>query len=59
MSATALSRYVARNPEILSKEPIIKNTRTSVRAICWLVAFGHNARRNFTSSTSSHFGTGV
>ncbi len=40
MSATALSRYVARNPEILSGEPIIKGTRTSVRAIVGLWRLG-------------------
>ena len=36
MSATALSRYVAQNPQILSGEPIITGTRTSVRAIVGL-----------------------
>ena len=40
MSATALSRYVARNPEILSGELIIKGTRTSVRAIVGLWRLG-------------------
>ena len=40
MSATTLSRYVARNPEILSGEPIIKGTRTSVRAIVGLWRLG-------------------
>lgn len=40
MSATALSRYVARNPEILSGEPIITGTRTSVRAIVGLWRLG-------------------
>lgn len=33
MTATTLSRYIARNPEILGGEPIIEGTRTSVRAI--------------------------
>jgi len=33
MVATTLSRYVTRTPEILSGEPIIAGTRTSVRAI--------------------------
>ena len=33
MSATALSRYVIQNSEILNGEPIIQGTRTSVRAI--------------------------
>ncbi len=40
MSATVLSRYVARNPEILSGEPIIKDTRTSVRALVSLWRLG-------------------
>jgi uncharacterized protein (DUF433 family) len=33
MTATILSRYVTRNPDILSGEPIITGTRTPVRAI--------------------------
>lgn len=41
MSASiALSRYVTRNPEILSGEPIVTNTRTSVRAIVGLWQLG-------------------
>ena len=40
MSATALSRYVARNPQIFSGEPIITGTRTSVRAIFGLWRLG-------------------
>ena len=40
MSATALSRYVARNTEILSGEPIIKGTRTSVGDIVGLWRLG-------------------
>ena len=40
MSATALSRYVTRNPEILNGEPIIIGTRTSVRAIVGLWQLG-------------------
>lgn len=41
MSASiALSRYVICNPEILSNEPIIVNTRTSVRAIVGLWQLG-------------------
>ncbi len=32
MSATALSRYVARNPEILSGEPIIAPSGQGVRS---------------------------
>ena len=40
MSATALSRYVAQNPEILSGEPIITGTRTSVRTIVGLWRLG-------------------
>jgi len=33
MFAETSSRYVTRNPEILSGEPIIIGTRTSVRGI--------------------------
>ncbi|NDJ19478.1 DUF433 domain-containing protein [Myxacorys almedinensis] len=33
MPAETLSRYVTRNSEILSREPVITGTRTSVRAI--------------------------
>ncbi|MGK7944820.1 MAG: DUF433 domain-containing protein [Microcystaceae cyanobacterium] len=33
MTATILSRYITRNPDILSGEPIIIGTRTPVRAI--------------------------
>jgi uncharacterized protein (DUF433 family) len=33
MSILSTSRYVTRNPEILSGEPIIVGTRTPVRAI--------------------------
>ena len=40
MSATAVSRYVTRNPEILSGEPIITGTRISVRAIVGLWRLG-------------------
>jgi uncharacterized protein (DUF433 family) len=40
MPAEALSRYVTRNPEILSGEPIILGTRTSVRAIVGLWRLG-------------------
>lgn len=40
MSATAVSRYVTRNPEILSGEPIIIGTRISVRAIVGLWRLG-------------------
>ena len=40
MSATAVSRHVTRNPEILSGEPIIIGTRTSVRAIVGLWRLG-------------------
>lgn len=36
MPAETLSRYVTRNSEILSREPIITGTRTSVRAIVGL-----------------------
>ncbi|MEB3177786.1 MAG: DUF433 domain-containing protein [Nostocaceae cyanobacterium] len=40
MLAETLSRYVSRNPEILSGEPIITGTRTSVRAIVGLWRMG-------------------
>ena len=40
MSVTALSRYVAQDPEILNGEPIIRGTRTSVRAIVGLWQMG-------------------
>ncbi|MEH1875819.1 DUF433 domain-containing protein [Nostoc sp.] len=40
MFAETSSRYVIRNPEILSGEPIIISTRTSVRAIVGLWRLG-------------------
>lgn len=40
MPAETLSRYVTRSPEILSGEPIITGTRTSVRAIVGLWRLG-------------------
>ncbi|MEO1210934.1 MAG: DUF433 domain-containing protein [Cyanobacteria bacterium J06638_20] len=40
MPNPTLSRYVTRNPEILGGEPIIVNTRTSVRAIVGLWRMG-------------------
>ncbi|MBW4692461.1 MAG: DUF433 domain-containing protein [Lyngbya sp. HA4199-MV5] len=40
MSAETLSRYVTRNTEILSGEPVILGTRTSVRAIVGLWRLG-------------------
>ncbi len=40
MSTKALSRYVTSNSEILSGEPIIAGTRTSVRAIVGLWRLG-------------------
>jgi uncharacterized protein (DUF433 family) len=40
MPAETLSRYVTRNSEILSREPIITGTRTSVRAIVGLWRLG-------------------
>ena len=40
MSAETLSRYVTRNSEILSREPIITGTRTSIRAIVGLWRLG-------------------
>ena len=40
MPHQTLSRYVTRNPDILGGEPIIVNTRTSVRAIVGLWRMG-------------------
>lgn len=40
MATETLSRYVTRNPEILSREPIVIGTRTSVRAIVGLWRLG-------------------
>ena len=40
MPAETLSRYVTQNPEILSGEPIIRGTRTFVRAIVGLWRLG-------------------
>lgn len=40
MLTDTTSRYVTRNPEILSGEPIIAGTRTSVRAIVGLWQLG-------------------
>jgi uncharacterized protein (DUF433 family) len=40
MPAETLSRYVTRNSEILSGEPIIAGTRTSIRAIAGLWRLG-------------------
>ena len=40
MSVESLSRYVTSNSEILSGEPIILGTRTSVRAIVGLWRLG-------------------
>ncbi len=40
MAAETLSRYVTRNSEILSGEPIITGTRTSVRAVVGLWRLG-------------------
>jgi uncharacterized protein (DUF433 family) len=40
MTTKSISRYVTRNPEILSGEPIITGTRTSVRAIVGLWRMG-------------------
>lgn len=40
MPAKTTSRYVARNQEILGGEPIIKGTRTSVRAVVGLWQLG-------------------
>ncbi len=40
MNANTLSRYVERNSEILSGEPVVTGTRTSVRAIVGLWRLG-------------------
>lgn len=40
MATETLSRYVICNPEILGGEPIIKGTRTSIRAIAGLWQLG-------------------
>lgn len=40
MTTTTGSRYVTRNPDILSGEPIIAGTRTSVRAVVGLWRLG-------------------
>jgi uncharacterized protein (DUF433 family) len=40
MNTKSISRYVTRNPEILSGEPIITGTRTSVRSIVGLWRMG-------------------
>lgn len=40
MAIETLSRYVTRNSEILSGEPIIVGTRTSIRAIVGLWRLG-------------------
>lgn len=40
MLGETCSRYVTRNPDILSREPIITGTRTSVRAIVGLWRLG-------------------
>jgi uncharacterized protein (DUF433 family) len=40
MAAETLSRYVTRNSEILSGEPIITGTRTSVHAVVGLWRLG-------------------
>lgn len=41
METAILSRYVTRNPQILSGEPIIKGTRTPVRAIVEMIRIGY------------------
>lgn len=43
METATLSRYVTRNPQILSGEPIIKGTRTPVRAIVEMTRIGYSA----------------
>lgn len=40
MTTKSISRYVTRNSEILSGEPIITDTRTSVRAIVGMWRLG-------------------
>jgi uncharacterized protein (DUF433 family) len=40
MNTKSISRYVTRNPKILSGEPIIAGTSTSVRAIVGLWRMG-------------------
>lgn len=40
MITTAVSRYVTRNPDILSGEPIVVGTRISVRVIVGLWRLG-------------------
>lgn len=40
MLAETISRYVTRNSEILSGEPVITGTRTSVRAVVGLWRLG-------------------
>lgn len=41
METAVLSRYVTRNPKILSGEPIIKGTRTPVRSIVEKIRIGY------------------
>jgi uncharacterized protein (DUF433 family) len=43
METAILSRYVTRNPQILSGEPIIKGTRTPVRSIVEKIRIGYSA----------------
>ena len=43
METATLSRYVTRNPQILSGEPIIKGMRTPVRAIVEMTRIGYSA----------------
>ena len=40
MTVESISRYVSRNSEILSGEPVIVGTRTSIRAIVGLWRMG-------------------
>ncbi|MGA1282833.1 MAG: DUF433 domain-containing protein [Prochlorothrix sp.] len=40
MSTETLTRYITRNPQILSGEPIVAHTRTSIRAIVNLWRLG-------------------
>ena len=43
METAVLSRYVTRDPKILSGEPIIKGTRTPVRSIVEMTRIGYSA----------------
>lgn len=40
MSMTTLSRYITKDPELLDGEPVVRGTKTSVRAIVELWRLG-------------------